>query len=141
MNKIVFILCLLIIITSCKGRPASKRENELGGGAVSYVEGTSNFSEEYEKATKLISEKKYSEAIKVYEQLLVKEDKKDLAFAGLGACYNLQEKCDLAINCYQKALMIDSNCISALVGIGSAYYCLNDYDDAITFYNKVKSKN
>jgi tetratricopeptide (TPR) repeat protein len=144
MKKLFLILSLIVLVVSCKGKTASKRTNEIGdnnNGVVSYPERPSDFYEDYEKAGDLLAKNKIPEAIKAYEELLNKESKKDLAYTGLGACYNLSNNCPLAIIYYKKALAIDSNCISALVGIGSAYYALEIFDTAIMYYNKAKVKN
>jgi tetratricopeptide (TPR) repeat protein len=144
MIKIFLISSLIILFVSCKGKTVSKRVNEIGDenrGIVINEERPGDFSEEYQKAADLISENKVQEAIKVYKQLLNKESEKDLAYAGLGACYNLSHNYLLAIDHYKKALAIDSNCISALIGMGSAYYSLHNYDTTIIYYDKARSKN
>ena len=86
-----------------------------------------------QKATNLYDEKKYNEAINVYNSI---QSPSEDVFLGLGACYQALEDYDKAISYYNKALQLDATNPNTYYFLGLAYYYKKDFKNAEIYLKK-----
>lgn len=99
---------------------------------------TEKIKEALEKGNQLFDEKKYEEAIKVYEGIIAQEPEAFIINLNIGHCYFQMEKYDLAIEYYQKVLARQPDNKNALLGIGNAYLNMGKKEEALAWYSKIK---
>lgn len=87
----------------------------------------------YSNAAKLYQEKKYNDAISMYNKILPATAE---SYLGLGACYQSLNNNKTAIDYYKKALALDSTNADTAYYIGLAYSNLDDLANAKIYANK-----
>ncbi len=93
---------------------------------------------QYENATKLFNEKKYTQAINEYSKIQNKTKEVNLAIA---SCYWQMNDYKNANKYYLEVLSKEPNDIETLVSSAWAYYSMNDYNSAKTTANKILALN
>ncbi len=91
-----------------------------------------------DKGNKLFDQKKYNEAIKVYEEILQKYPDAYIINKNIGNCYFAMEQYDKAEEYYKKVLEKDPNNVDILIAIGNCYMNRGDAETAVKWYNKIK---
>lgn len=91
-----------------------------------------------EKGNQLFDEKKYEEAITVYERIIAQEPEAFIINLNIGHCYFQMEKYEIAIEYYQKVLARLPDNKNALLGIGNAYLNMGKKEEALAWYSKIK---
>lgn len=81
---------------------------------------------------------KYTEAINVFEQLLIDTPDDWVYFYYLGFCYFELNQLEKVMECINKILSFDHDNKDIYNLLGYYYYKLKDYDKAIEFFNKLK---
>jgi Flp pilus assembly protein TadD/5-hydroxyisourate hydrolase-like protein (transthyretin family) len=89
------------------------------------------------KGNELFEQKKYTEALAVYQDILTKYPDAYPIYRNLGNCYFAQEKYDLAEQAYMKVLDKDPKNVEATVAIGNCYTNRGDTAKALEWYGKV----
>ncbi len=95
---------------------------------------------EIEKGQRLVAEKQYDQAIKVFKSLLEQfQDTQGVAIVNMyiGNCYSHKEEYEKAIDAYQSALVQYQNNQDLVVSIGNAYTNLNQPEEAMKWFAKV----
>ncbi|WP_316367750.1 tetratricopeptide repeat protein [Candidatus Thiodiazotropha sp. CDECU1] len=114
------------------------------GGFQSQDEGKS-FSEAnnnlLSKATMLIQEENYSEAINVYRDIIYQSPNEFAAYHGLGTAYYYLDDLVLAKNSYEKAISLNTNLYQAYAGLGAIAKRSKNYSEAIYQFNSAISIN
>lgn len=91
-----------------------------------------------EKGNSLFDEKKYEEAIKVFEGILQQEPEAYIINLNIGHCYFQMEKYDKALEYYQKVLDRQPENKNAMLGLGNAYLNMGKKEEALAWYSKIK---
>jgi len=91
-----------------------------------------------EKGNSLFDEKKYEEAIKVFEDILRQAPDAYIIYLNIGNCYFQMEKYDLALENYKKILDKNPEDKNALLAIGNCYLNQGQKDEALSWYSKIK---
>jgi tetratricopeptide (TPR) repeat protein len=92
---------------------------------------------ELNRGNQLFDEKKYDEAIAVFQGILEKYPDLYIIYKNIGNCYFEQEKYDLAEEAYQKILEKDPNDSEAERLIGNCYANRGEQDKALEWYGKI----
>ncbi len=91
-----------------------------------------------QKGNDLFDQKRYDEAIIVYEEILRKYPEAYLIYKNIGNCYFNQEKYEEAEAAYLKILEKDPRNIDAIILIGNTYANRGQIEKALEWYNKVE---
>jgi len=78
----------------------------------------------------------YSEAKKIYLEVLELDEHNVFALCGVANCLYALESYDEAIEYYERALDIQPDNVVLLNNIANAYYALKRYEDAIAYYER-----
>ncbi len=89
------------------------------------------------KGNELFDQKKYEEAIVIYQQILEKYPDAYIIYKNIGNCYFQQEKYEEAEKEYQKILEKDPQNIDAMILIGNTYANRGLTDKAMEWYGKI----
>lgn len=92
----------------------------------------------YNDASKLYAEKKYQEAINVYNKIIPTTPE---ALLGIGACYQALGNNKTAAQSYAKSLQLDPKNIETAYFTALAYANANDYANARTYAKKALALN
>ncbi len=92
--------------------------------------------EKIDKGNKLFAQKKYKEAIALFEEILKDMPKLKMIYRNIGNCYFAMEKYDKAIENYKKAIMDKGDNTEIYVAIGNAYINKGENDKALEWYQK-----
>jgi tetratricopeptide (TPR) repeat protein len=90
------------------------------------------------KGNELFDQKKYDEALAVFQDIITKYPDVYLIFRSIGNCYFSQEKYDLAEQNYMKVLEKDPKNVQAILMIGNCYTNRGDAAKALEWYGKVE---
>jgi tetratricopeptide (TPR) repeat protein len=99
---------------------------------------TDEVKEQFLKGNQLFEEKKYGEAIGVYQAILEKFPDAYIIYLNVGNSYFQMEKYDEAEAAFQKVLEKDAKEPHALLGIGNIYMNRGDPEKALEFYGKTE---
>ncbi len=99
---------------------------------------TDEIKDALEKGNTLFDEKKYEEAIKVFEAILQQEPEAYIINLNIGHCYFQMEKYDQAIEYYKKVLEQQPENKNALLGLGNAYLNMGKKEEALAWYSRIK---
>ncbi|MCX7974803.1 MAG: tetratricopeptide repeat protein [Candidatus Aminicenantes bacterium] len=99
---------------------------------------TDEIKEALEKGNQLFDEKRYEEAIKVFEEIIQREPEAFIIYLNIGHCYFQMERYEQAIENYQKVLARQGDNKNALIGIGNAYLNMGKKEEALAWYSKIK---
>ena len=90
------------------------------------------------KGNELYDQKKYDEALAVFQDIITKFPDIYPIYQSIGNCYFSQEKYDLAEQSYMKVLEKDPKNIEAILAIGNCYSNRGDAAKALEWYGKVE---
>jgi tetratricopeptide (TPR) repeat protein len=116
MKKAFFIICLIMVGNLCY---AQQNNNPV-----------------YKKAEKLFNEKKYDEALKIYNQLLDKDSSDADLWSWKGVVLSALKKYEDASRCFNKAVYLAPNDPKEYLHRGCFYLSLNYQDEAIEDFNE-----
>ena len=94
-----------------------------------------------EEAKKLYRDKKYDDALALFQKVVGLDPGNAAAYNGMGLCYHAQGKRDLAIDLFQKSVERDPNVSTVYYNLGRAYGTKQQFDLAIIAYHKAIKKN
>jgi tetratricopeptide (TPR) repeat protein len=109
--------------------------------AMKKIEGlviTDDIRDQLTKGNELFDQKKYDEALAVFQDIITKYPDVYLIFRSIGNCYFSQEKYDLAEQNYMKVLEKDPKNVQAILMIGNCYTNRGDAAKALEWYGKVE---
>jgi tetratricopeptide (TPR) repeat protein len=86
----------------------------------------------------LFEEKKYEEAVKVFEDLIIKYPEAYILYKNIGNAYFAREIYDKAEEYYLKILEKDPKNSDAMLLIGNCYANRNDTEKALEWYSKIE---
>jgi len=89
------------------------------------------------KGNELYDQKKFDEALAVYQDIITKFPDVYPVYRSIGNCYFSQEKYDLAEQSYMKVLEKDPKNVQAILSIGNCYTNRGDAAKALEWYGKV----
>lgn len=89
------------------------------------------------KGNELFEQKRYEEAISIYQEILQKYPDAYIIYKNIGNCYFQQEKYAEAEKEYQKILEKDPQNIDAMILIGNTYANRGETDKAMEYYGKI----
>lgn len=89
------------------------------------------------KGNELFDQKKYDEAMAVFQKIVAEYPDVYPIFRSIGNCYFAQEKYDLAEQNYMKVLEKDPKNVDAILMIGNCYTNRGDSAKALEWYGKV----
>ncbi|MGQ9472074.1 MAG: tetratricopeptide repeat protein [Candidatus Aminicenantales bacterium] len=89
------------------------------------------------KGNELFEQKRYEEAILIYQEILQKYPDAYIIYKNIGNCYFQQEKYAEAEKEYQKILEKDPQNIDAMILIGNTYANRGETDKAMEYYGKI----
>ena len=92
---------------------------------------------ELEKGNVLFVEKKFTEALAIYEDILKKNPEAFIIYKNIGNCYFAMEKYDRAVDSYQKLSEKQPNSAEAFTLIGNAYVNAKNMEKAMEWYQKI----
>ncbi len=104
------------------------------------VEISKEYLEKLNKGNKLFQEKKYNEALKVYQELLEEQPKFKILNRNIGNCYFAMEDYEKAIEYYKKAIKEKGDNTEVYVAIGNAYINMGKNNEALKWYEKADVK-
>lgn len=93
-----------------------------------------------QKGNDLFDQKKYDEAIAIYQEILQKHPDAYIIYKNIGNCYFNQEKYDEAEAAYLKILEKDPWNVDAIILIGNTYANRGQSEKAMDWYNKIEFK-
>ena len=93
---------------------------------------------DFEKGNRLFSEKKYDEALTVYNHILLEFPDSYIINLNVGNCYFEKHEYEKAIRSYQKVLEKEPQNTKALITIGNCYSNMNQPKNALEWYNKIE---
>jgi tetratricopeptide (TPR) repeat protein len=108
--------------------------------AMKKIEGlvvTDDVREQYGKGLELEGQKKYDEALAIYQDIITKFPDVYIVYQSVGNVYFAQEKYDLAEQNYMKVLDKDPKNVKAILMIGNCYQNHGDSAKALEWYGKV----
>lgn len=86
--------------------------------------------------------KKYSEAIKNLEELIVLDPSKKSGYLNnMGLCYKEMKNYDKALGCFNEALSLDNKNVNALNGLAEINLLKGNKNEAVNYYKKVLEVN
>jgi tetratricopeptide (TPR) repeat protein len=91
----------------------------------------------YGKGLELEGQKKYDEALAIYQDILTKFPDVYIVYQSVGNVYFAQEKYDLAEQSYMKVLEKDPKNVKAILSVGNCYQNRGDSAKALEWYGKV----
>lgn len=91
----------------------------------------------YGKGLELEGQKKYDEALAIYQDILTKFPDVYIVYQSVGNVYFAQEKYDLAEQNYMKVLEKDPKNVKAILSVGNCYQNRGDSAKALEWYGKV----
>ncbi len=94
--------------------------------------------ENLERGNKLFEEKKYREALEVYNEIVNKNPDAYIIFLNIGNCYFQMEDYDKAEESYKKVLEKDSQNVDAIIAIGNCYINRGKKEEALKWYGKIE---
>ena len=115
MKQVIFILTIILLLTSCDFKSAQEYLNE---------------------ADKLSEQGKYKEAIELLDKAIEKDPKYLGAYINRGADKSALKDYKGAIEDYKNVLQIDPKNTLALFNIGNNYKRLDDFKTAVEYYDK-----
>lgn len=140
-----FIVSCLLLLQACENRDGNHvGTQDVDGGFQSQDEGRPYLEKNngaLDKATKLIQDKKYAEAIKIYHQIIDNSPNEYAAYHGLGTAYFYLSDVALAKINYEKAISLNRNLIHSYVGLGTLAKRNRNYTEAISQYSSAISIN
>jgi tetratricopeptide (TPR) repeat protein len=89
------------------------------------------------KGNDLFDQKKYDEALAIFQDLVTKYPDVYPIYRNVGNCYFAQEKYDLAEQNYLKVLEKDPKNVQAILAVGNCYSNRGDSAKALEWYGKV----
>lgn len=133
--KTVFLLFLCVSAHFSQAQIATRISNaETPGGKTNSVRAGTL----YNQATQLLDAKKYTEAIKLYEQALTADSNYVNALDNLGLAFYELEKMDSAEYYFGASLRKNPNGLAALQNMGLILESKNDPDKALEYYQKIR---
>jgi len=90
-----------------------------------------------EKGNLLFSEKKYTEALPIYEDILKKNPDVFIIYKNIGNCYFAMEKYDQAIEYYLKLFEKQPKSAETMTLIGNSYVNAKNMEKAMEWYGKI----
>ncbi len=100
------------------------------------IEISKDFLDKINKGNKLFEEKKYEEAIKLFEELIKAKPELKMINQNIGNCYFAMEKYEKAIEYYKKALKEKGDNTEMYIAIGNAYINMKNNEKALEWYKK-----
>jgi tetratricopeptide (TPR) repeat protein len=100
------------------------------------VEISKDFIEKINKGNKLFEEKKYDEAIKLFEELIKEKPELKMINQNIGNCYFAMEKYEKAVEYYKKALKDKGDNTDMFIAIGNSYINMKNNEKALEWYKK-----
>ncbi|WNO10595.1 tetratricopeptide repeat protein [Teredinibacter sp. KSP-S5-2] len=147
MNNYIITLILFcsLLLQACDKYDNNHIEtNDVEGGFQSQDEGKP-YSEAnnsaLSKATKLIQEEKYVDAIKIYGEIIDQSPNEYAAYHGLGTAYFYLNDFALAKSNYEKAISLNSKLSYSYAGLGVLAKESENYTEAIHHYSTAISIN
>jgi tetratricopeptide (TPR) repeat protein len=125
---------IAIAVEEWKRNPEFRVNLEKAQGLVI----TEYLKEELTKGNQLFDEKKYDEALVVFQDIITKYPDAFIINKNVGNCYFEQEKYDQAEAAYQKILEKDATNADALMMIGNCYTNRGQNDKALEWYGKIE---
>lgn len=133
-----FVVSCLLVLQACDNRDYKHIETQdVEGGFQSRDEGRPYLEKNngaLRKATKLIQDENYAEAIKVYREIIDKSPNEYAAYHGLGTAYFYLNDVALAKSNYEKAISLNRNLIYSYAGLGAIAKRNGSYTEAIYQY-------
>ncbi len=135
------LIILLTTLVSCS-ESGTRQERGQNGLVELHVQNSEHYFE-YQKASALLQENNFSEAISVYRGLCKVEDDslQTYAYMGLASAYLMSGDYQNAIENYNNSIALNDRNFGSYVGLGSVYYRLEEYEKATQFYNHAKAIN
>ncbi len=99
---------------------------------------TEELKENLERGNKLFGDKKYQEALEVYNEIVNKNPDAYIIFLNIGNCYFQMEDYDKAEESYKKVLEKDSQNLDAIIAIGNCYINRGKKEEALKWYGKIE---
>ncbi|MGQ9672391.1 MAG: tetratricopeptide repeat protein [Candidatus Aminicenantales bacterium] len=99
---------------------------------------TDELKDELNKGNQLFEEKKYGEAIAVFQAMIEKYPDAYILNKNIGNCYFAQEQYDLAEQYYQKILDREPANVEAILLIGNCYANRGQNEKALEWYGKIE---
>ena len=125
-----------IIVNWLQVSNAVKRRSEADSIVNAYQRSEEN-QKLFEKASLSVKEKKTDNAVKLYKQVLEKDDKDFVLWTELGSAYFTLDKLSEAENSYAKALSLKNDFQPALLNLGKLYLHQKNYEKSIETLTKL----
>jgi tetratricopeptide (TPR) repeat protein len=129
--RLYAVLFSLVVLAACQPDSGLSEDDT---GLYTFEEGETGYPRLYSRAADLLAGEEYSQAEKVYRELVDKEPDNPNAFIGLGASLQMQDRYDAAAAVYEQALEIDPTSVEAYIGLGSANVGMGEYEAAVAAY-------
>ncbi len=94
--------------------------------------------ESLEKGNVLFKEKKYKEAIEVFNDIVQKYPDAYIIFLNIGNCYFQLEDYNKAEESYKKVLEKDPKNVDAIISVGNCYINRGQREEALKWYSKIE---
>ena len=92
---------------------------------------------EYEQGNDLYNEKKYKEALIVFNKVIAESPETYIIYLSIGNCYMKMDNYEKAIEAYKKVIEKDSKHLDTIIAIGNCYGNKNDSKSAMEWYKKI----
>jgi tetratricopeptide (TPR) repeat protein len=116
---------------------AKQPEIEMRLAKIEGIALTNDIVSELEKGNALFAEKKYTEALQAYEDILKKNPDVFIIYKNLGNCYFAMEKYDQAVEFYMKLFAKQPNSAEIMTLIGNSYVNAKNMEKAMEWYGKI----
>ena len=116
---------------------AKQPEIEIKLNKIEGIALTDTIVNELEKGNLLFTEKKFQEALLIYEDILKKNPEVFIIYKNIGNCYFALEKYDRAVEFYQKLFEKQPKSPETMTLIGNSYVNAKNMEKAMEWYGKI----
>jgi len=93
---------------------------------------------DFEKGNRLFNEKKFAEALKIYESILEKFPDTFVIYLNVGNCYFEMQEYEKAIQAYLEVVEKEPQHTDAIISIGNSYSNMKQTEKALEWYKKIE---
>ena len=115
---------------------SNNKESSLTPGSNERQVGSATLQALYDQGIKLYYDRKFNEALDLFNQILAIEPENYLALNGKGATYAFQGRYDEGVTLIKQAIQLKPDFVYARFNLGLAYELAGNYEESILSYKE-----